>query len=96
MKQAMLLMLLLVCGAARAEDWVSIGTQPDEWVDYAASHVVVNCENGTYWEDSLVWYYENGDRLQVPAEQIPAQWTSINPVKIVDQEMKFICGWKPQ
>jgi hypothetical protein len=136
MKQALVLVLLLACGAARADDWVSIGktgdgktrvyidssgiqvagairrawirdvfkprtkkkvgTQPDAWVDYAASHVTVNCTNSTYWEDSLVWYYENGDSAQVPADQIPAQWTTINPVKIVDQEMAFFCSWKPE
>jgi hypothetical protein len=135
MRQAMLLVALLVCARARAEDWVSIGktgdgktrvyidaaeiqvagavrrawirdvfkphtkhkvgTQPDEWVNYAASHVTVNCVNSTYWEDALVWYYENGDSAPVPADQISAQWTAINPVKIVDQEMKFICEWQP-
>lgn len=135
MKQAMLLALLFGCGAARAEDWVSIGktdggririyietsaiqingairyarirdvfkphtknkvgTQPDEWVNLAEAHVGADCDKQTYWEDALVWYYENGDRVQVPAEQISAQWTAINPVKSVDQEMKFICGRKP-
>jgi hypothetical protein len=73
-----------------------IAPQLDEWVDYAASHVIVNCDNSTFWEDSLLWFYENGEQAQVAADQISAQWRAINPVKIVDQEMKFICSWQPK
>jgi hypothetical protein len=70
------------------------GTQPDEWVNFAAAHIGTDCEKRTYWEDSMYWYYENGDKADVPAEQIAVQWTSINPAKSVEQIMQFICGWK--
>jgi hypothetical protein len=72
-----------------------IGSKTHDWADYAASHVGVNCTDSTYWEDALVWYDESGVSFQTPPGQISAQWTAINPVKIVDQEMQFICSWKP-
>ncbi len=53
-------------------------------MNYAASQVVANCDNGTYWVQSLAWYYENGARAEVALDQVPSQWRAINPDKIVD------------
>jgi small GTP-binding protein len=124
MKQALVVVLLLACGAARADDWVAIGktgdgktrvfidsagiqvdgairhawirdvfkpetkrnvgTQPDEWVNYAASRVTVNCTNSTYWEDSLVWYYGNGDSMQMPRTTALSDIRNIGIIAHVD------------
>jgi hypothetical protein len=72
-----------------------IGPNRDRWVNYAASHVVVNCMTSTYVKDALIWYYEDGTSLQSAPEQISALWTAINPVAIADREMHFLCDWNP-
>jgi hypothetical protein len=72
-----------------------IGPQPDLWVNYVASHVVVNCTTNTYVKDALIWYYEDGTSIKSPPEQISALWTAINPAAIADHEMRFLCDWNP-
>jgi len=73
-----------------------VGTQPDEWVSFVASHLVTDCDKRTYGEDSMYWFYGNSDKDPIPADQIAALWTWLNPVKTAELEMEFICGWKPQ
>ena len=71
-----------------------LGENSGKWVSYDLSREVYDCTKGNRQTEALFVYYDDGTNSGAIA--MDNKWRPVPPDSLAEDQMKFLCAWKPK
>jgi hypothetical protein len=72
------------------------GLNANGWLVNAVQRKAFDCCAETVRMEAVTFYYNDRSADPMPAEKFPSAWTPVAPDATENNEMQFICAWKPK